>query len=154
MPRHFPPPFTPNRGAEWLRRLLHICYSKKMCGLLYNHVFLSCLLYFSLKIFIFLNKQLILCIGKITYALDLWGVCCRHHPPHFLCPAFCWPMRRYIPGLQGSECPTVKMLWLRWRHDVGWGKFPRVRTQPVTKGKLEEAVASACKRLATQSLWE
>lgn len=52
-------------------------------------------------------------------------------------------------GLQGSECPAVRMLWLRWRHDVGWGKFPWVPVQPITKGRLEEAVASACKRLTS-----
>lgn len=60
--------------TEWLEDCYNICYSKKMCGFHYNHVFLSCLRDFGLKIFIFLNKRLTLCIGKITYALELPGV--------------------------------------------------------------------------------
>lgn len=29
--------------TEWLEDCYNICYSKKMCGFHYNHVFLSCL---------------------------------------------------------------------------------------------------------------
>lgn len=71
-----------------------------MCGLHYNHVFLSCLLYFGLKIFIFLNKQLTLCTGKITYALELQGeyvADTTFHAPS--AQLFCWPINRLIQGL-------------------------------------------------------
>lgn len=74
--------------TEWLEDCYNICYSKKMCGFHYNHVFLSCLRDFGLKIFIFLNKRLTLCIGKITYALELPGVWCRHQPSTLPLPTF------------------------------------------------------------------
>lgn len=134
MPKHFSSDYT--KPWNWMvRRLLNICYSKKMCGLHYNHVFLSCLLYFGLKIFIFLNKRLTLCIGKITYALELRGVCSRQHLPRFLWAAFCWPINRGIQGLPRQGLPCSENVVAETKAWLWVGRIPQGPAPAKNKGR-------------------
>lgn len=123
-----------------------------MCGFHYNHVFLSCLLYCGLKIFIFLNKRLTLCTGKITYALELQGVWCRQHLPRFLCPDSCWPINRCIQGLPRQGLPCTENVLVERKTGLQVGKFPRVQTQASNKGRPPRVSGSTQRPAALEML--